>query len=134
MRYPVAIESGTSRKAVGIVVPDLPGCYSAGDSLDEALANAREAIEAWIETALDIGAAVPAPSSLETLRRKRSFRGWAWALVEVDLGSLHGRAVRLNVSLPARIVRRVDAHVARRGESRSGFLARAALAAVAAER
>jgi len=44
MRYPIAIESGDSKHAYGVVVPDLPGCFSAGDTLDEALTNAREAI------------------------------------------------------------------------------------------
>ena len=44
MRYPIAIEPGDSQHAFGVVVPDLPGCFSAGDFLDEAMAPAREAI------------------------------------------------------------------------------------------
>ena len=47
MRYPIAIESGTGTTAFGVVVPDLPGCFSAGDTLDEALAGAEEAAAAW---------------------------------------------------------------------------------------
>ena len=43
MRYPIAIELGDEAQAFGIVVPDLPGCFSAGDTLDEALNNAEEA-------------------------------------------------------------------------------------------
>ena len=43
MRYPIAIEPGSEMTAFGIVVPDLPGCFSAGDTLDEALAGAEEA-------------------------------------------------------------------------------------------
>jgi predicted RNase H-like HicB family nuclease len=39
MRYPIAIETGDAEHAYGVVVPDLPGCFSAGDTLDEALAN-----------------------------------------------------------------------------------------------
>ena len=45
MHYPIAIETGTSTEAYGVVVPDLPGCFSAGDTLDEAMENAKEAIE-----------------------------------------------------------------------------------------
>jgi hypothetical protein len=41
MRYPIAIETGDAEHAYGVVVPDLPGCFSAGDTLDEALANSR---------------------------------------------------------------------------------------------
>ena len=55
MRYPVAIEPGTKTEAFGVVVPDLPGCFSAGDTMEEAMAKAEEAIAAWIETALDTG-------------------------------------------------------------------------------
>ena len=48
VHYPVAIETGTSTEAYGVVVPDLSGCFSAGDTLDEAMENAKEAIELWL--------------------------------------------------------------------------------------
>jgi predicted RNase H-like HicB family nuclease len=41
MRYPIAIEPGTETEAFGVVVPDLPGCFSAGDTMEEAMAKAR---------------------------------------------------------------------------------------------
>ena len=41
MRYPIVIETGDAKHAFGVVVPDLPGCFSAGDTLDDALTNAR---------------------------------------------------------------------------------------------
>jgi len=59
MRYPIAIESGDSKHAYGVVVPDLPGCFSAGDTLDEALTNAREAILLHLEGLLDDGQSFP---------------------------------------------------------------------------
>ena len=40
MRYPIVIEPGTDATAFGVIVPDLPGCFSAGDSLDEAVLGA----------------------------------------------------------------------------------------------
>jgi HicB_like antitoxin of bacterial toxin-antitoxin system len=42
MRYPIAVETGDAKHAYGVVVPDLPGCFSAGDTLDEALTNSQE--------------------------------------------------------------------------------------------
>ena len=45
MRYPFAIEPGDETHAFGVIVPDLPGCYSAGDTLEEAHANAVESAE-----------------------------------------------------------------------------------------
>ncbi|MBO8044513.1 type II toxin-antitoxin system HicB family antitoxin, partial [Pseudomonas aeruginosa] len=55
MRYPVLIEAGDERTAWGVVVPDLPGCFSAADTLDDALSAAEEAALAWIDAALDEG-------------------------------------------------------------------------------
>ena len=42
MRYPIAIEPGTDATAWGVVVPDLPGCFSAGDTLEEAMIQAED--------------------------------------------------------------------------------------------
>ena len=45
MKYPIAIEPGDESRAWSVVVPDLPGCFSAADSgIDEAIENAKEAI------------------------------------------------------------------------------------------
>jgi predicted RNase H-like HicB family nuclease len=49
VHYPIAIKEGNDDTASSIVVPDLPGCFSAADSgIDEALSNAREAMLLWI--------------------------------------------------------------------------------------
>ncbi len=77
LRYPIAIEPGSETDAFGVVVPELPGCFSAGDTLDEAIANAKEAITAWI----DAGEAVPSPSTLDALRANPEFSGWIYAVV-----------------------------------------------------
>lgn len=133
MKYPVVIEPATATTAFGVVVPDLPGCFSAGDTIEEALDNAREAIELWIETVLDDGGVVPVPTAIDVWRKRRAreYRGWVWALVAVDLSTLEGKAERVNITLPSRVLRRIHATAAERGETRSGFLANAALASIA---
>jgi predicted RNase H-like HicB family nuclease len=130
MHYPIAIESGNRRHAYGVVVPDLPGCFSAGETLEEAISNAREAILLHLDGLLDDKKPVPQPTDLAALRRRREYRGWTWALVDVDLSELGDKATRINITLPQRILRAVDAHALRRGETRSGFLARAAIDAM----
>jgi predicted RNase H-like HicB family nuclease len=45
-----------------VICPTLPGCYSQGDSVDEALANIREAIELCIEDMRERGEPFPDPS------------------------------------------------------------------------
>jgi len=130
MRYPIAIESGDARHAYGVVVPDLPGCFSAGDTLDEAMTNAQEAILLHLEGLLDDGNPLPKASDIERLRSKRALRNWTWAIVDVDMSQLGDKAARINITLPQRVLRAVDAHARRQGETRSGFLARAALDAM----
>jgi predicted RNase H-like HicB family nuclease len=130
MRYPIAIEVGDKRHAYGVVVPDLPGCFSAGDTLEEALSNAQEAILLHLEGLLDEKRLIPKPSALASLQRKRAFKAWTWAVVDVDLSELGDKAARINITLPQRILRAVDAHARRSGETRSGFLARAAIDAM----
>lgn len=128
MHYPIALETGTGTTAYGVVVPDLPGCFSAGDSLDEAMDNAKEAIELWLEVAIDDGMPIPEPSPLGVHQRKREFKGWTWGLVTVDLASLSDKAERINITLPSRVLRRIDQAAKEAGESRSGYIARRVLA------
>ncbi|GAB3495183.1 type II toxin-antitoxin system HicB family antitoxin [Curvibacter fontanus] len=128
MHYPIALEAGTDSHAYGVVVPDLPGCFSAGDTLEEALANAKEAIELWLEVAIDEGSALPEPRPLAELQRKREFKGWTWAVVTVDIATLSDKTERINITLPARVLRRIDQAAKAAGESRSGYIARRALA------
>jgi len=45
-----------------VVCPSLPGCYSQGESVEDALANIREAIELCLEDMHDHGEEVPDPS------------------------------------------------------------------------
>jgi predicted RNase H-like HicB family nuclease len=84
MRYPIAIEIGEDTTAYSVVVPDLPGCLSAGDPLDEAVAGAEEATVAWIDAALDDGRDIPPASSLEEIRANPEYRGWSFGVVAVD--------------------------------------------------
>ena len=91
MKYPIATEPGDDATAFGVVVPDLPGCFSAGDTLEEAYANAAEAIELWVEAVLDAGGTIPAPGSQQAFRRDPELAGWILDMVDVDLAGLCGQ-------------------------------------------
>jgi predicted RNase H-like HicB family nuclease len=129
MKYPIAIEPGDKRHAFGVVVPDLPGCFSAGDTLDEAIDNAKEAIALWLETVIDDGGKVPEPASITVHQANPEYARWVWAVVSVDLAELVDKSERINITLPARVLRRIDAAAKAAGESRSGFIAHLALKA-----
>jgi predicted RNase H-like HicB family nuclease len=65
LEYPVLIEPLSAEDGGGFLatVPDLPGCMSDGDTPEEALANVRDAVIAWIEEARALGREVPAPTT-----------------------------------------------------------------------
>jgi predicted RNase H-like HicB family nuclease len=129
MRFPVAIEIGNEKAAFGVVVPDLPGCFSAGDTLDEAFVAAEEAVAAWVDAVLDQGGAIPAPSSLEAIQARQEFAGWAFGVVAIDPAGLDDTVDRVNITLPRRVLRRLDALAKAHGESRSGYIAQMTMAA-----
>jgi len=130
MRYPIVIEPGTATTAFGVVVPDLPGCFSAGDTLDDALDHAREAIELHLEDVLHSGGELPQASPIDAHRDNPDYAGWLWAVVEIDLAKLRSTTKRYNITMPERVMAMVDVAASQAGESRSGYLARAAMAMV----
>lgn len=55
--------------AFGLVVPDLPGCTSAGGTVEDALRNGAEAVRLWCEDARADGESLPEPRAIEELRQ-----------------------------------------------------------------
>ncbi len=130
MKYPIAIEPGGDELAWGVIVPDLPSCFSAADSgIDEAIENAKAAIELWIESALDAGQDIPKPSPITELQKKKEFKGYIWAIAEIDPALLSDDIERVNISLPKRVLARLDAKARSAGENRSAFIAHMAISA-----
>ncbi|MBP7465946.1 MAG: type II toxin-antitoxin system HicB family antitoxin [Pseudoxanthomonas sp.] len=125
MRYPVMIEAGTDTAAWGVVVPDLPGCFSAADTLDEAMTAVEEAAAAWIDSALDAGKVIPLPSTVQAA--SEGYPGWIVAFVNVDPALLDDTVERVNITLPKRVLARIDAKAREAGESRSSFIAQMAV-------
>lgn len=83
MKFHIAIEPGTETTAFGVVVPDLPGCFSAGDTLEQAVENARAAIDLWCKTAIEEGSDVPSAKPLAEHQADPDYAGWIWDEVEV---------------------------------------------------
>lgn len=125
MRYPIFIEAGNESTAWGVVVPDLPGCFSAGDSLDEAMAGVEEAAAAWIDAALDEGRSIPVPSAPEAWAAE--YPGWLLGVVTIDSSLFDDTTERINITLPRRVLARLDAKARAAGETRSSYIARMAV-------
>ncbi|MEX0678787.1 MAG: type II toxin-antitoxin system HicB family antitoxin [Pirellulales bacterium] len=127
MNFPVVIHKD-KRSDYGVTVPDLPGCFSAGRTIDEALAMTKEAIELHLEGLTESGQPIPQPGTIERHRANRDYRGGTWAVVSIDEESLRVKVVRLNITMPERVVDAVDRYAAQHGETRSGLLVRAVTA------
>jgi predicted RNase H-like HicB family nuclease len=128
MRYPVAIEWGDEHTATGIVIPDIPGTDSAGDSTDEAYAMAAEIAHVQLEDLATRGEQIPLPSCIEDLRNRPEYAGRGWGLVEIDITPYLGKTEKVNVTLPGFVIRKIDDYVSLHGiKSRSAFLAEVAI-------
>ena len=132
MRFALALHSDDGVK-YGVTVPDLPGCFSAGDTFDEALEMAREAIDAHCELLAEKGLDIPSPRLLALHQADPNLAGAVWVVIEVDVEQYLGRAEKINITVPARLLRRIDDYAKRHGESRSGFLTRAAVQAMGSD-
>ncbi len=79
---------------------------------------------------MDEKKSAPAPKPLETHQKDRKYKGWTWAVIEVDLAELDDKTERINITLPRKVLRVIDEAAKRSGESRSGYLARVGIDSV----
>lgn len=115
----------------GVTVPDFPGCFSAGDSVEDALAEAREAIELHLEGMLADGETIPKTTPFESLQNRPEHNGGVWFCVTIDPSKLAGKVKRINVTIPENLLEQIDDAAAAEQVSRSGFLTAAAMERVA---
>lgn len=123
VHYPAIIERADG--SYSVFFPDLPGCTSAGDTVQEAALAAEEALSGHLAVSIEHGDDIPAPSDLDALVRDPEVDEVACILVR---GERPGRAVRVQVSIDEGLLARID----RIAKNRSGFLADAAKAKLAA--
>lgn len=114
----------------GVSFPDLPGCVTAGRTLDEARAFAAEAIALHLEGLVQDGEAIPEPSCLEDIMAEAANRDAVAVLVSVP--DVPEKTVRVNITLPESVLNAIDRAADRQGMTRSGFLVRAAKKEMAA--
>lgn len=127
MQLPIAIHKDDG-SVFGVTVPDIPGCHSWGDTVEEAIKNAREAIYSHLETLLELGEKTDINASeIINLVANADYSGAVWALVDVDLSKLDPTPERVNISLPRFVLNRIDSYTKLHHETRSGFIARAAM-------
>jgi predicted RNase H-like HicB family nuclease len=91
--YVAIVEDAGPDKAIGVWFPDLPGCFSAGDNVDQALRNAEEALALYADALAKEGRPLPAPRSVSTLRDdpdvQSDLRDHVVAFVALHAGAVH---------------------------------------------
>ena len=82
MNYPVVIHKDKDSD-YGVTVHDLPGCFTAGATVNKALTMAKEAIEVYLEFLIDEGQPIPTSGSIEAHKNNPEYQGGTWALVAI---------------------------------------------------
>ena len=133
MRYSVAIHKDDG-SCFGISVPDIEGCFSAGDTLDEALENTKEAISGHLEVLADDGILAPKASPIDDYISDPCYLGATWAYIDIDVSAFLGKTEKATVTLPKLLINKIDFAVAAgSAKSRSSFLAESAMKALTAQ-
>lgn len=123
MKYFYAIMHQDGDSSYGISFPDLPGCFSAADTIEEVLPNACQALDLWFDDQDEVE-----PSRLDQVRVIAADDIAAGGtLIAVPRISNDHRVARVNLSMERGILAAIDKAAAERSLTRSAFLAQAAL-------
>ena len=123
MRYPIILHTDDHQQ-FGVTVPDLPGCFSHGDSVESAVENAREAILFHAEGLVSGKRTIPQPTEIVYLSDFNGDVGTALiAYADVDIESMMGPARRINITIKTASLQIIDLRAKARGMNRSEYLA-----------
>lgn len=71
IEYPFLIKTLSEEDGGGFFIeyPDLPGCFSDGNTLEEAIDNGEDALQCWIDAAKEDGDSIPEPYSYRNFEK-----------------------------------------------------------------
>ena len=124
MKFPIVIHKDPESD-YSVTVPDLPGCYSAGSSIEEAIHMAKEAVECHLEGMLLDGEVVSKILSIERHKENPEYNDGIWGIIDIDVSKLSVKSKRVNITIPEKLLHTVDRYAKNHGETRSGLLAQA---------
>ena len=129
----IAVVHKDPKSDFGVSFPDFPGCITAGSSIDEAKDMAHDALSLHIKGMLEDGENIPAPSKLEDIMDDPDYSD-AVAILVVFVSEAKPRSIRVNITVPEDMLRKIDSIAKKRGMSRSSFLVHAAQEAMTSSR
>ena len=127
MRY-IAFVHKDPDSDYGVMIPDVPGCFSAGSTLDEAIENAVEALSGHVRMMESDGESVALPRSVDAIMADQELAGERIGAIisAVPLVRDRGSSTRINVSLDLGLLEAIDQAARRRKQTRSAYIASAA--------
>lgn len=121
----IAIVHKEPGSAYGASFPDLPGCISAAETLEDLRPMIEESLGLHVKGMSEDGETIPEPSSLDTIAKSKDYTD-AVAVIVVKAPAVNELTVRVNITLPQSSLAQIDRKAAAKGMSRSSFLAKAA--------
>lgn len=124
MKYPVAV--WITNNVYSAEVPDLPGVITQADSIAELERSIKEAVSGWVECVSEENKPIPFPTSIENYLNNPDYSNCLWLLVDLS-DEISDKTERVNITLPRRVLHRLDALAKAAGCSRSGLIAQLVL-------
>lgn len=121
MLFPVVIHKD-HESDYSVTIPDMPGCFTAGNSIEDAVSNIQDAAECHYSGE----SLLPIASSLERWLQDSDYSGGTWLLVDIDLSRINIKSKRVNITLPENLLNAIDRYAEAHHLTRSGLLAQAA--------
>lgn len=119
MKYPVAV--WITDNVYSAEVPDLPGVITEADSIAELELSIKEAVSGWVECVSEGKQQIPFPTSIENYMNNPGYANCLWLLVDLS-DEITDKTERVNITLPRRVLNRLDALAKTAGYSRSGLI------------
>lgn len=107
--------------------PDLPGCMTDGDNLEELTKNAADALESWMDATIDNGGSLPAASDVAALASKAAECDEPVLFVMPVTGYLNDAPVRINITSTEAKIAEITAFAKRVRRTRSELMVDATL-------
>jgi predicted RNase H-like HicB family nuclease len=135
MKYVIIFSSDKNGGVYQVSVPDLPGCVTNANSIDLGLEKITQSIKSHLEILAEYGEKIPSVLSIDSHRQKYSIEHphthsqVFWAIVDIDITAYLGKSHKINVTLPALLIKQIDERVSKSSayKTRSGFIASACL-------
>ena len=121
MLFPVVIHKDPASD-YSVTIPDMPGCFTAGKTIQDAATNIQDAVECHYSGE----SVLPVASSLEQWLDNDDYAGGTWVLIDIDISRLNVKSKRVNITLPENLLYEIDRYATEHHLTRSGLLSVAA--------